>query len=216
MKNSIQPWLFWLFVIFLAAGLVYPVIGLIAIICMLATVVVAPFKGRHWCGNFCPRGSFYDQVVSRISPGKKIPALFSHPFFRLVMLVLLTTVFLFQMYFAWGNPRAMGMVFVRIVLITTLAGTLLGAIYHHRTWCSFCPMGTLASWISRIRKPMPLFVEDSCVECGLCEKACPFQLKPYEAKGSEAGFTHSDCIKCGRCVPVCPKGSLSFTPKAEK
>lgn len=33
------------------------------VICMLAPVLLAPFKGRYWCGNFCPRGSFYDNVI---------------------------------------------------------------------------------------------------------------------------------------------------------
>ena len=46
-------------------------IGLIALICMIAPIVVAIFKGRFWCGNLCPRGNFYDNVVSKFSNKKK-------------------------------------------------------------------------------------------------------------------------------------------------
>jgi ferredoxin-type protein NapH len=210
MKNNIQSYLFWILLIFLSIGIVYPVIGSVAIICMLAPVLLAPFKGRYWCGNFCPRGSFYDNVIAKISPKKPIPALFRSKGFRIFMVFFIIGVFTMQMYYAWGDLSAMGAVFVRIILITTVVGIVLGVMYHQRTWCSFCPMGTLASWFSTRKKPMPLQVEKSCVNCKLCTTACPLQLSPYIAKETIEGFTNSDCLKCSRCVDKCPKKALSF------
>lgn len=216
MKKRMQSYLFWILLVFLGVGVFYPAIGILALVCMLAPVMIAPFKGRFWCGNYCPRGSFYDHVLAKISPHKKIPAFFGYPAFRLFMVIFIITVFSVQMYFAWGDLSAMGMVFIRVIAITTLVGIVLGVIYHQRTWCSFCPMGTMASWVSKIKKPMPLVVENSCVNCKLCTKVCPFQLAPYEAKGSNFGFTHSDCLKCGRCVAKCPKQALYFMPKTDE
>lgn len=210
MKNNIQQYLFWILLIFLAVGLVYPVIGLAAIICMLAPVMMAPYKGRYWCGNFCPRGSFYDNVIAKISPKKPIPDIFRSNGFRVFMVAFIMGVFGIQMYYAWGDLSAMGEVFVRIILITTIVGIVLGVMYHQRTWCSFCPMGTMASWFSAKPKPMPLMIENSCVNCKLCTTTCPLQLSPYDAKGRTEGFTHSDCLKCSRCVEKCPKKALSF------
>ena len=60
-------------------------------------------KGRYWCGHFCPRGSLYDQVISRFSPHKPIPKFVRSKGFRIFMLcfifaMLVTTgaVVLFQ------------------------------------------------------------------------------------------------------------------------
>lgn len=210
MKSNTQQYLFWILIAFLVVGLIYPLIGLFAIICMLAPVIMAPYKGRYWCGNFCPRGSFYDNLIAKISPKKPIPAIFRSNVFRVFIVVFIMGVFGIQMYYAWGDLSAMGEVFVRIILITTIVGIVLGVMYHQRTWCSFCPMGTMASWFSAKPKPMPLMVENSCVNCKLCTTACPLQLSPYDAKGSKEGFTHIDCLKCSRCVEKCPKKALSF------
>ncbi|MBP2655959.1 MAG: quinol dehydrogenase rane component [Firmicutes bacterium] len=209
MKN-IQANLFWVLLVFLAVGMVYPVIGLLALTCMLAPIIVAPFKGRYWCGNFCPRGSFYDNVIAKISPKKPIPKFFRSNGFRGFMVMFIMGVFGVQMYYAWGNLSAMGAVFVRIILLTTIVGIVLGIAYHQRTWCSFCPMGTLASWLSAKSKPKPLKVESSCVNCKLCTNVCPLQLSPYTAKASTEGFTHSDCLKCSRCIEKCPKKALAY------
>lgn len=208
MKSNIQPYLFWTLLVFLAVGIIYPVIGWVAIICMLAPVLMAPFKGRYWCGNFCPRGSLYDNVIAKISPKRSIPTFFRSNGFRIFMVMFIMVVFCVQTYYAWGDLSAMGAVFVRIIFVTTIVGIVLGVMYHQRTWCSFCPMGTLASLFSAIKNPMPLKVENSCVNCKLCTAACPLQLSPYTAKGHTEGFTHSDCLKCSRCVEKCPKNSL--------
>ncbi|HWR41547.1 4Fe-4S binding protein [Sporomusa sp.] len=69
---------------------------------MLAPILIAPFKGRYWCGNYCPRGSLYDNILSKFSPNKPIPA-FRTPGFRTFMVALIMSVFGIQMYYAWGN-----------------------------------------------------------------------------------------------------------------
>lgn len=210
MKNNVQGYLYWVLLTFLIAGMFYPAVGLLAIICMLAPVAVSFFKGRYWCGNFCPRGSFYDHILAKFSPQKPIPAIFRAKFFRVVVLLLIMTAFSLQMYFAWGDLAAMGMVFLRVILLTTLVGIVLGLFFHQRAWCAFCPMGSLASWIAERRKPLPLMVSDACISCKLCTRVCPMQLAPYRAKGSANGFDAADCLKCGRCVDSCPKKALSF------
>ncbi len=209
MKKNIQPYLFWLLLIFLVAGIFYPIIGIIALTCMLAPVILAIFKGRYWCGNFCPRGSFYDTIISKISPQRPIPAIFSNTKFRTFILLLVMGIFSLQTYHAWGDFKAIGEIFVRIILVTTIIGILLGVIYHQRTWCTFCPMGTLSNWLAN-KNSRRLIVADSCITCKLCKKVCPLNLTPYIAKSNSEGFTNADCLKCGLCIEKCPKKALSF------
>lgn len=208
--KKVRESFFWILLVFLAIGIFYPIIGFLAIICMFAPILVAPFKGRYWCGNFCPRGSFYDYVMAKLSPNKTIPAFFRSTALRIFMVLFIMGLFSVQMYNAWGDLSAMGAVFVRIVFLTTLVGIVLAMLYHPRTWCSFCPIGTLASWVSSRTKPAPMMVQGTCVNCKLCTITCPMQLSPYTAKGSTEGFVHNDCLKCSRCVEKCPKKALNF------
>jgi ferredoxin-type protein NapH len=152
MRSPMQSYMFWVFLAFLAVGVFYPAVGVIALTCMLAPVIVAFWRGRWWCGNVCPRGSFYDQLLRRISPQKKTPAFFRHPWFRAFMVAFIFVMFSVQMHAAWGNISAMGMVFLVLIGVTTLAAILLGLFFNSRTWCNFCPMGTLAMLVTRFRR----------------------------------------------------------------
>lgn len=197
--------------LYLLVGIVFfPVLGSIALICMLAPVVMAFYRGREWCGKYCPRGSLWDSIFSPINKNKEIPAWARSKQFRVMMLLLIFTVFGVQMFFAWPDPAAIGMVFLRIILITTAVGMVLALLYSPRTWCNFCPMGTLASWVSEGKKT--IYVDETCVKCGLCSRVCPMQHAPYLAPDKK--FTHVDCLKCDACIEACPKKALSYTKGA--
>lgn len=62
---------------------------------------------------------------------------------------------------------------------------------------------------------IPLFLQDKCINCGLCDSTCPdfvFQFKPGEIDGKPAmmncGLDYYHCKGCLRCVEVCPTGAL--------
>ena len=45
--------------------------ALLAVICMITPIVFALLgKGRYWCGNYCPRGNFFNNVMKVLSPMK--------------------------------------------------------------------------------------------------------------------------------------------------
>lgn len=214
--------LYWLLLAYLIIGFFYPAIGFIALICMIAPVTFALRKGRWWCGNACPRGSFYDRILAKYSPHRKIPAFLRTTGFRTFMVLFIFTMFGIQMYHAWGDWNQMGQVFWTIILITTIVGVTLSFIYAPRTWCSFCPMGTLSSWVSPRSGNLPagyrrITVSENCTtKCKLCSAVCPMQLKPYESRNREEGFLHPDCIKCGNCVKGCPLKVPEMKPTATR
>ena len=202
--------LYWILIVYLIVGYFYPVIGFIALICMIAPVLVSLKKGRRWCGNACPRGNLFDRLLSRYSPHRPIPRLLHSFGFRLLMVCFIFTVFGVQMAQAWGDWSSMGKVFWNIILATTVVGVVLAFLYAPRAWCSFCPMGTLSSWVAPKKTPLPrgyrsVHVSEKCqMKCKSCARVCPMQLAPYDSRGDENGYLHPDCIKCGKCVVACP------------
>lgn len=212
LKEFVRVWSWILLILFCVIGLFYPIIGALALICMIAPIVFSFFKGRYWCGNFCPRGRFSDIILSKISPKRKIPGVFKKRWFRFTFLAVLMSLFTVQIILSWGNMTAIGTVFIRMILITTLLTILLAALFNQRTWCTFCPMGTLAHLVA---KYTPLknnithvtFNTEKCVNCKICSKNCPIEIDVLEYKG-RSKVLHADCLKCELCIRKCPKNSL--------
>ena len=124
----------------------FPLLGFFIPICMVAGVGTGFFKGRFWCAHICPRGSFYDTLLKAVSPKKSIPPVLKSTLFRVVVLVVLMGLMIFQLIRLWPDPYKIGRLFAILITATTFIGIILGLIFHQRTWCSFCPVGTLAHW----------------------------------------------------------------------
>ena len=208
MKKLYQTYGYILLLAYLVAAYFLPVLGVVAVICMMAPIFFSLIgKGRYWCGNFCPRGNFYENILSKISMKRKIPAFLKSWWFRGFMILFILSNFSRGIYKNWGNPAGIGMVFYRIILITTIVAIVLAVFYKPRTWCSFCPMGSMASLIAKMRgRKSAIHVAEHCVSCGLCNKACPMELTPKESKNGHVAS--SECIFCEKCVYTCPKDAI--------
>jgi len=186
-------------------GWFYPLLGFGVLACMLGPSLLAPFRGRWWCGNACPRGLFSDLVLRRLVPGRPAATWLRGIPFRLGVMAVLMGVLGSQLILAWGHASAMGLAFVRILTVTTVVGVVLAAFTHERAWCLFCPMGTLARAFVK-KTAYPLDSAGSCRSCNLCVRACPMQLSPPQV----ASQADPDCLKCGRCTQACPVGDLTL------
>ncbi len=144
---------YFILIVYLIAAFFFPVLGAIAVICMLAPIAFAlAGKGRYWCGSYCPRGNFLQNVTGHISRKKQVPKFLKSTAFKVFMVLFIIGNFSYGIYSNWGDLPGIGMVFYRIIVITTLTGVILSGIYQPRTWCGFCPMGSIATFISWVKK----------------------------------------------------------------
>ncbi len=208
-------------------GLFYPPLGLAVLLIMLALITISLFRGKYWCGNFCPHGSMFDVLLMRISAVLKIPPIFRSPALKWGFFGFFMVMFGVRLGIgvtALGDRPVLdrlGEVFVRQYLIfPTLAGLALAIFLNPRTWCTICPMGTMQEIVYRAGKRLgvPETIDSKltwtdparCTKCGNCSRVCPMQLHPYRAleQGDTDAF-HQACIRCSTCVEHCPGHALT-------
>lgn len=221
----------WLFIVLTAlGGLWYPKLGLLIVPVMLFLAVLGFMKGKYWCGNYCPHGSLFDQYISILSLNKKIPPLFKSTVFRVLAFSwfgYMLTIRLVRVAALWGDLPfwdRLGFIFVMNYLVVTIAGTILAFLVSPRSWCSFCPMGTLqkitytlGKWTgSNLGTDVNITVSspDMCHSCATCARVCPMQLEPFKHFGPDNQFISDECIRCSSCVTYCPAGILTLETKA--
>jgi len=200
---KITPYLGIIVIIISLGGIFYPKLGYFLLLVFASLMIIAPFRGRWFCGNLCPRGSFVDFWLGPISRKVRIPSILRSMWIRVPIFIGLMGFMLFRIIGTNGIVDRVGMVFVTICILTTSVAIIFGVAIAPRAWCSFCPMGTLQRTLGG--KKFQLKVDrEKCIDCGICQKVCPMQLPVNEI------LEKPDCIKCGRCVEACPKEALSF------
>ena len=99
----------------------------------------------------CPRGSFYDVLGKMISPGRRIPAFIRQRPARVGLLAFLMAFLTFQIVIRWPDFVSIGRFFVILLTVTTSAGVVLALLFHQRTWCYLCPIGTMQKWVGEVK-----------------------------------------------------------------
>ncbi|WP_366879188.1 4Fe-4S binding protein [Methanothrix sp.] len=199
----ITPYLGMIVLIVSIGGIFYPKLGYILLLVFATLLIIAPFRGRWFCGNLCPRGSFVDFWLAPLSRKLKIPPFLRSMWIRIPIFIALMGFMIYRLLGTQGVVDRIGMVFVTLCIITTSIAILFGVIIAPRTWCTFCPMGTLQRIMGGSKYQLKLD-GDLCIDCKRCQKVCPMQLQVFEIQDLP------DCIKCGRCIDACPKDALSF------
>ncbi|MFA5093769.1 MAG: 4Fe-4S binding protein [Candidatus Omnitrophota bacterium] len=142
----------WFLPLILIGGIFVPLLGYLVVGMMAFFLVLAVFKGRYWCWNLCPRGSFLDMVISKASLNKPYPRIFGNQLFRWSVFFAFMAFLVYRILRAGGSLVGIGAVFVSMCLITTAISIIIGLAVKHRGWCAICPMGTLQEKIGNIRR----------------------------------------------------------------
>lgn len=213
-RRALQWVLLPIMLITIALGWKYPLLGFSVPIVMLMGMVGGLVNGRYVCGHLCPRGGFFDRMLAPVAGTRKTPAFLRGLPFRLVVLVALMGFMVFRLAQNPGEINHWGRVFWMICVITTAVAVILAFPFNARTWCAFCPMGTLQNLFDRLRARRIAIDADRCRECRACEKACPMGLEIVKHKDSGV-LADPDCLKCSECIAVCPAKALDWKKEEE-
>lgn len=206
-KRRTTQWLLIpVFLITLGLGWKYHWLGFVVPIVMLAGMVGGFVRGRYVCGNYCPRGSFFDRIWSKISLRRDMPSPLRNKYFRGFMFFFLIGMLTLQISRDFTNIMHWGYSFWLICFVTTIVGLTLGLFFRERTWCAFCPIGSFGNLAGGWKRVLRINKEN-CAECLRCEKVCPMNLQIVN-KEKDGFILNRDCIQCQECVGNCPRGVL--------
>ncbi len=215
-------------------GQFLPHLGLLVPLIMVAMIAMSLAKGKYWCGNFCPHGSFFDELVLKISRHDKIPGIFKSK----ITITLALLFFLFnisrnfltilQTEAAAPFHLRLGFLFSNTYLMVLIVGGLIGVVVNPRSWCQFCPMGTMQTGFYKLGKALNLTSSvdekvtiehpERCLSCGQCARVCPMELKPYQEFQEQDVHNQLEqdrCIRCKTCVENCPAEVLQMATEKE-
>jgi ferredoxin-type protein NapH len=207
LRGRIQIWLLLLVPAVIVGGWWYPYLGFLVPVVMVMGMVGGLFRGRWVCGWACPRGSFLERIMRRLSFHLGIPHFLRNYVLRWALFGVLMGFMVWRLSLNPGDPEHWGRVFWLMCTITTSVGVILAVLFWPRTWCAFCPVGTCAGTVGGRKRPLQ--IEAGCRECRACEAACPLALPIVKYK--DAGeLGENDCLRCGACVAACPFDILHF------
>lgn len=219
----------WLITVLVAIGGQFvKELGLLVPFMMVSLILTSLFKGKYFCGQFCPHGSFFDTFILPFSRNKGVPALLKSKafiaFFFLFFLFNLGRRFFMVIQDLHQPYQQLGFVFSSTYLLVMILGGLIGLIITSRAWCHFCPMGTMQLLFYKLgerlgttkgEKRLTIKDPDLCYKCGKCAKVCPLHLIPYQQFNHGNQFHDKNCIRCYTCVKNCPANLLFFSTKEE-
>jgi MauM/NapG family ferredoxin protein len=87
------------------------------------------------------------------------------------------------------------------------AGVLILSILQRRFWCrNLCPLGGLLGLLSTRLSFWRRRVNNRCIECGACRRACGLGAIPENPRY----YWPQECTECMTCRDVCPVDAISF------
>ena len=177
--------------------------------------------GAFYCGWLCPLGTIQEWLGSlgrRILGGKnfRMPPRVEHilMFLRYLLLIAgLTGVIAFTYYFdepyiSFTSILEGNTSYLTTFSVTSLVFFLILALFVDRPFCRyFCTQGAQYGALSLGRLLSIRRHAVNCIDCKLCDKACPTQVMV----SNKHHVRHFQCINCMKCISACPApGALDY------
>lgn len=200
-----------------------------AFILMILGIITALLFGAIFCGYICPFGTYQEWIgkigrylfpkkYNRIIPAR-IDKVLRYLRYAVLAMVVYQTAITAKLIFQEMDPYyALFNFFTGEVAITAYA--VLGvmtilSLFIERPWCKyFCPYGAFLGLFNSISVFKIRRNKKTCIDCKLCDKACPMNIK---VSVKESVRDHQ-CISCHLCTSeaACPvKNTVVIALKKE-
>ncbi len=202
----------------------------------LAIVGVSFVFGKSFCSWICPVGflsemvgDFGEKVEKKLFKRKlKMPKFLDYPLRSLKYLLL--GFFIYAIFFAMSelalkmfldsaynkvSDVKMYLFFADIsqTALIVIAVLFVLSVIIRNFWCRYlCPYGALLGLISILSPNKIKRNADSCIDCSLCTKACPSNIKVEKLKT----VISDECSTCMSCVDACPVKDTLYLSTAVK
>lgn len=199
-----------------ASGTLIQRVAVSSVLLLAAAVITALLFRRAFCGRICPLGylqELFGGIGRRIFPHRlEVPAVIDRPARYLKYIVLAAVLYLswtagslvVRPYDPWAafSHLSTTEVFADFGIgLAVLGVALVGSLVYDRFFCKYaCPMGAFLGLISRFSVFKLERSADTCIDCKLCDKACPVNLTVSNIERMQS----PECIDCGECVAACP------------
>ena len=189
-----------------------------------AVLLMALLLRRAFCGYMCPIGAISEWLQSgarRVGIKRlNVPHRLDRVLSKLKYVVLLII-----LYFTWKHGELEFRVADPCYALISrhgeditfwayvVAGAIVvGSLFVIMPFCRWlCPMAAVFNLFSRVGLTRVRRDGQTCIDCGLCAKACPMAI-PVDKVGQ---VTAARCLSCLNCVEVCPErksGALTWGP----
>lgn len=186
---------------------------------LLAILAVGYLLRKSFCSWLCPVGTISEGLwmLGKKIFGKnlKINRWLDYPLRGLKYLLLLFFVYsIWQMdtgmlksfiYSPYNKVADIKMylffAYISSFAIWTIIILMLFSLFIKNFWCRYlCPYGGLLGMLGWFSPSKVTRKKESCIDCELCTKACPADIKVHKA----SKVWSDECTNCLACVEACP------------
>lgn len=183
--------------------------------------------GATFCGWICPLGAiqeWFGKLGRKIFKNKynKIPVKLDRilRFLKYIVLVIViiqtarTSKLMFESIDPYYNLFNIWTDEIAITGYISVFLTLFLSLFVERPFCRYaCPLGAINGLFNSISIFGIKRRKDTCINCSLCDKACPVGIVVSEKNA----INSPQCIRCMKCVEACPvntpdKSTLKVRP----
>ncbi|HDP35377.1 MAG TPA: 4Fe-4S binding protein [Candidatus Hydrogenedentes bacterium] len=183
------------------------ILPLVVAVFFLLPLIAALYFGRVFCASVCPLGAAQEIcAVHPVQVPKPVDAalgMLAYAYLGIaVMGIVMDCGFLicrydpFVGFFRRGG--SFNMLLAGGIILTT-------GIFIARPYCRyFCPYGVLLRWISIFSRYHAAITPGECVQCRLCEEACPYNAIIPPEPGAAPESRHAGAMRLGKLLAVSP------------